>query len=300
MAWGSEGGETEVNRARPGYKYHVVNALPPDDEMLYPWEKQLDESDKAWEAFRTYRDMRSDRSLRALAASISAQRNRNETTTFRQVGEWSRLWRWVDRCDAFDRWEDNLARKAMLKRHLDGLKSAQQAFAQPLGMLIELHRQEPLLKERIAEEVLAGRRNALLERYERLLRLAVQAMGGGFAQLGAAERLARGMSTDNVAVAAKASVRFGDGDSEPFSRTREALDAAIEFDPSIAAAVETVLLKVAQARNRAQELARENGRRPTPALPGRSRNAQLQSAFPPIPTTQPRASRPSLGSYTRT
>ncbi len=258
-----------MNRARAGNRGRVVDALPSDDETLYPWEKQPAESDKAWEAFRTYRDMRSDRSLQALAASIAAQRNRSETTAFRQVCEWSRTRNWVDRCDAFDRWEDELARKAMLKRHLDGLKSAQQAFAQPVGMLIELHRQEPLLKVRIAEEVLAGRRNALLERYEQLLRLAVQAMGGGFAQLGAAERLARGMSTDNVAVAAKATVRFGDGDSVPFSRTREALDAAIEFDPSIAAAVETVLLKVAQAQYRAQELARENGRRPTPALPGR-------------------------------
>lgn len=250
-----------MNRARAGDSSRVVDALPPADETLWPWEKQPDESDKAWEAFHTYRDMRSDRSLRALAASIAAQRNRNETTTFRQVGEWSRLWRWVDRCDAFDRWEDDLARKAMQKRHLDALKSAQQAFVQPAGLLIELHRKEPLLKERIADEVLGGgARTPLLDRYERLLRLAVQAMGGGFAQLGTHERLARGMSTENV--------RFGDGEDERPSGASEALAAAIDLDPSIADDVRSVLLKVTQAQYRARGI-EQGGFRVTrvPALP---------------------------------
>jgi hypothetical protein len=73
-----------------------------------PWEKQRGESAKAFNAFRIYRDLGPGR------AQVKVGRILGESgvpTALSQVERWSSRWRWVDRCDAWDREQDRIARE---------------------------------------------------------------------------------------------------------------------------------------------------------------------------------------------
>lgn len=86
------------------------------------WERQPDETSKAFEAFCEYRDMGTQRSLSKVAAKLQ----KSETL----MGRWSGNYRWVERATA---WDAEQARKeleaaeaqrikdvvAMRKRHAD-------------------------------------------------------------------------------------------------------------------------------------------------------------------------------------
>lgn len=80
------------------------------------WERQENETPKAWEAFCKYRDMGVDRSLRKVVQAL----NKNLTT----IAEWSSKYKWVERAAAWDAEQDRLARieqakeiKKMRNRH---------------------------------------------------------------------------------------------------------------------------------------------------------------------------------------
>ncbi|CAB4912179.1 unannotated protein [freshwater metagenome] len=65
-----------------------------DDLSPDPWERQPDETTKAYEAFAMYRDQGARRSVRAVA------RESNKHVTL--IGRWSSAHHWVERAAAFD------------------------------------------------------------------------------------------------------------------------------------------------------------------------------------------------------
>lgn len=85
---------------------------------IEPWERQDGETVKQFNAFVIYRDMGEDRSLSKVAQQL------NKTKAL--MGRWSAANNWVERCVAWDREQDRIARqeqikdiKKMRKRHAD-------------------------------------------------------------------------------------------------------------------------------------------------------------------------------------
>lgn len=83
-----------------------------------PWERQIGETLRAYEAFTVYRDMGADRSINKTAQKLT----KNRTT----IAEWSAKYEWVKRVTAWDEEQDRIARqeqvkaiKDMRKRHAD-------------------------------------------------------------------------------------------------------------------------------------------------------------------------------------
>lgn len=83
-----------------------------------PWERQEDESTKAYEAFCIYRDMGIQRSIRKVGEQLS----KSETL----MARWSTTYNWVERAAAWDSEQDRVLRqqqlndiKKMRKRHAD-------------------------------------------------------------------------------------------------------------------------------------------------------------------------------------
>lgn len=81
-----------------------------------PWERQNGETAKQFEAFVIYRDMGEERSITAVTQKLNKSRA--------LIGRWSSNNSWVERCIAWDREKDRLARleqqkdiKKMRKRH---------------------------------------------------------------------------------------------------------------------------------------------------------------------------------------
>lgn len=87
---------------------------------LQPWERQYGEPNIAWDAFLTYREMGPKRSLRK--AYLSNTGNDGEKvpcapqTTW---GQWSKTWRWSDRVEEYDRYQDGIFRKQLEARRLE-------------------------------------------------------------------------------------------------------------------------------------------------------------------------------------
>lgn len=103
-----------------------------------PWEQQEGESSKAYQAFCEYRDMGANRSIRKLAQKI------NKSVTW--LGEWSKTYDWVKRCQAWDSEQDRIARQAQLdeivkmrKRHA---KIAETALEKVLEALASMDPEE--------------------------------------------------------------------------------------------------------------------------------------------------------------
>jgi hypothetical protein len=66
--------------------------------QLNAWERRDNETDQAWAAFKTYRDMGTARSTSKTALSLGKSKT--------QMDHWSGKHQWVERCRAFDRYED--------------------------------------------------------------------------------------------------------------------------------------------------------------------------------------------------
>lgn len=65
-----------------------------------PWERQPEETVKAFEAFVIYRDLGPERSITKVTQTLNKSRP--------LIGEWSSKYRWVERCAAFDHEQDRL------------------------------------------------------------------------------------------------------------------------------------------------------------------------------------------------
>lgn len=87
------------------------------DEPLL-WERQIGESEQAWEAFLTFRDMGSKRSVHGVCEALSKSRP--------LISRWKARWYWEDRCRAYDNELQRQAfrdavkeRKKMNERHIN-------------------------------------------------------------------------------------------------------------------------------------------------------------------------------------
>lgn len=111
-----------------------------------PWERQEEESPKSFEAFRAYRDMGAGkRSLRKLPELIG------RVPDYKSVVErWSIKYNWVERCRAWDDYQDKVGREAALKE-LEEMKKRhiQQAVGLQTKALMRLQKLKP-------EELSAG------------------------------------------------------------------------------------------------------------------------------------------------
>lgn len=98
------------------------------------WEKQPNESSKAYAAFCIYRDMGISRSLQ----KVSQQLSKSETLMKR----WSERWSWVDRASGYDDYIERRKREEnekmiieMSERHAKLAVAFQQRLAQRLSSL---------------------------------------------------------------------------------------------------------------------------------------------------------------------
>ena len=83
-----------------------------------PWERQKNETSKAFEAFCVYRDLGRDRSQEKAAAALGKSRQ--------QMGKWSQVHNWVKRVEAWETEQDRVIRTeltkeigTMRKKHVD-------------------------------------------------------------------------------------------------------------------------------------------------------------------------------------
>jgi hypothetical protein len=142
------------------------------DEEKHDWDRQPGESSKAYAHFCLYRDMSVNRSLRQMEKLDGC------TSQLRQLMRWSSKWRWVERCQLYDdynerqlRVQQEKERREMHKRH---------AKIAMLGQNILIKGMEELLAK-----VQNGQQNLAPTELARLMDVSVKI-----------ERLARGESTD--------------------------------------------------------------------------------------------------------
>lgn len=98
----------------------------PNKKTEQPWERQKGESAQAFEAFFLYLEMGGSRSLRA----VSQELGKSKTL----IDRWSRTYKWVERCRAWDNHIQHEAKKAaitevrnMTKRHVTMAQQIQNA-----------------------------------------------------------------------------------------------------------------------------------------------------------------------------
>jgi hypothetical protein len=150
------------------------------------WERRDSESAESFEAFSFYRDQGADRSLRSTAQYL---RKSNAV-----IMAWSRRDSWVQRCVQYDAYLDSIRRReaeeaivAMSHRHAESLERTWKILAAPaveLATRLE-DPEDKTLKELTTSELLS----------------AVATIGRVMPRLVQAERLVRGISTENVAEA---------------------------------------------------------------------------------------------------
>lgn len=101
---------------------------------MNPWERQTNETSRAYEAFAIYRDMGADRSL----AKVGRELGKSKA----QMEKWSKKYSWVARAEAWDLEEDRLIRVAltkdigaMRKRHADVARAMLMKAARALSKI---------------------------------------------------------------------------------------------------------------------------------------------------------------------
>jgi len=88
------------------------------DEEKHEWDRLNGESSKAYAHFCLYRDMGQGRSLRKLAGDAKC------ISKIAQLQRWSSRWRWIERCQQYDDYQERMLRlqqekerREMHKRH---------------------------------------------------------------------------------------------------------------------------------------------------------------------------------------
>lgn len=131
------------------------------------WERQVGESDAAWEAFLTYRDFEGKRTNQAVADKLQ-----KSCTLIRR---WKATWYWEERVRAYENELDREAfeeekkeRRKMAKRHLSIASRLQRAALEGLENLDTSQLSPKEIKEflRFATELERDRRNEIINSYE--------------------------------------------------------------------------------------------------------------------------------------
>jgi len=146
------------------------------DEEKQDWDRQPGESSKGYLHFALYRDMGQDRSLRKLAREDECR------AKVGQLERWSSKWRWVERCQRYDDYQERMLRLQQEKERRDMHKRHAQIAL--LGQNIAVKGLENLLGK-----VQTGDQQVAPGDLTRLLDTSVKV-----------ERLARGEPTDSHAV----------------------------------------------------------------------------------------------------
>lgn len=177
----------------------------PESPVSAPFDRLENESDPAWQAFVAYRDLGPERNIRKVAQSLSK--------SVALMGEWSSRHQWVARAAAWDAEVDRHRRAAslsaiseMVERHATHTQAQLQALMAPARELLKRLQQNPALLAEVSD--------AQLIRYCSSAARAVPA-------LIQAERLARGLSTENIDVHANEASAKAAGQSD------DELDAAL-------------------------------------------------------------------------
>lgn len=151
------------------------------------WERQRGESKQAFGAFEAYRDGDEDRGYQRVADALGK--------SLTLISRWGSRWRWVERAAAWDAERDRVRREEFLAGDVEVARAQAEDAAALRGALMEPARAfVAWLAERRAEGedpfdgVSASERVRLLATSSR-----------AFAQVVGAERLAHGLSTENVA-----------------------------------------------------------------------------------------------------
>jgi hypothetical protein len=102
-----------------------VQNKPPNGKQS--WTQQPDESTPAFQAFQCYRDMNADRSTAAVARALSKSKS--------LMDRWCSRHAWVERCRAFDLWEDDRLREENVRARRDMMRriSAQAMLLQKVA-----------------------------------------------------------------------------------------------------------------------------------------------------------------------
>lgn len=126
---------SQSRKRRPDNKGRVT-PLPFSDEIPHVWDRQPTEGDKAWECFRLYRDAEQEggigkRTQRAVADKVYPQSAKGADTAQRRkapqvLSDWSVRFRWMERCEAFDRHLDRIRQEEFKK---EAKRDAIQALA---------------------------------------------------------------------------------------------------------------------------------------------------------------------------
>lgn len=86
-----------------------------------PWERQPEETPKAYAAFCEYRDMGAERSLDKVATKL------NKSSTL--IARWSSKYKWVERVAAWDDEQERIARIAAQKENIQAIKDMRKRHA---------------------------------------------------------------------------------------------------------------------------------------------------------------------------
>lgn len=125
------------------------------------WERQNEETPKAYAAFCVYRDMGPERTQE----KVSAELGKSETL----ISRWSAKYGWVDRVTAWDDEQERLARVAAQKEQLKAIKDMRKRHAD-LGQAILIKAAKAL--QRIPEdEIKAGDISRMVDTGSKLERI---------------------------------------------------------------------------------------------------------------------------------
>lgn len=134
-------------------------------------ERQPGESSKAWTAFTIYRDLLADRTIAGAWRKLT-KRRRGDAPGRWDV--WSRTFRWIERCAAYDLYLDGQVREAREKRMVDlAIRRAEFEFKVQdqleeltlwLRTAIEKHNAAPITDiERTEEKEITAQESGLIE-----------------------------------------------------------------------------------------------------------------------------------------
>lgn len=76
-----------------------------------PWERQVKEPDAAWQAFKLYRDMPHESGTKRSQMKVAKRLGKNDNV----IARWSIQWNWVERCNEYDTYMDDVEVEARVK-----------------------------------------------------------------------------------------------------------------------------------------------------------------------------------------
>lgn len=161
------------------------------------WERQPGETIKGYDAFCRYRDLPAhSRSVYEAAIKFDTKFTRKDRMPPRQWTEWQSKYHWVDRAAA---WDSELDRKKREKQQEEIEKMAQRHASQVQAMLTALLQPATAVLQRMKNDPKAMQEQLNEKHIADLINLIVGA-GKVVPGLVNAERLSRGVSTENVSL----------------------------------------------------------------------------------------------------